>query len=66
MTKKKIALIAVIGVLAAFFLIPTAVGAVTQPQALAGLKEYYQFLLQLAKDMAEKGLDAYIEYLKAL
>jgi len=61
-TKKKIALIAVAGALVAFFLIPIGVGAVTQSEALAGLKEYYDFLVRLAT----KGLEGYVKYLKAL
>ena len=42
--------------------LPLAVGAITQPDALAGLQEYYKFLINLA----EKGLEGYKEYLKAL
>ena len=42
--------------------IPLAVGAITQTEALAGLIEYYKFLVNLA----EKGLEGYKEYLKAL
>ena len=42
--------------------LPLAVGAITQSEALAGLQEYYKFLINLA----EKGLEGYKEYLKAL
>jgi len=62
MSKKKIALFGAIGALVAFFLIPIGVGAITQSEALAGLKEYYDFLVRLA----EKGLEGYVKYLKAL
>jgi len=62
MTKKKIILFSVIGALVALFLIPTAAGAATQSEALAGLKEYYSLLV----DLAQKGLETYIQYLKAL
>ena len=42
--------------------IPLIVGAITQPEALAGLQEYFKFLI----DLAQKGLEGYKEYLKAL
>ena len=42
--------------------LPLAVGAITQSDALAGLQEYFKFLISLA----EKGLEGYKEYLKAL
>ena len=42
--------------------IPLIVGAITQSEALAGLQEYFKFLI----DLADKGLEGYKEYLKAL
>ena len=42
--------------------LPLTVGAITQSEALAGLQEYFKFLISLA----DKGLEGYKEYLKAL
>ena len=47
---------------AALVVIPLIAGAITQSDALAGLQEYFKFLISLA----EKGLEGYKEYLKAL
>jgi len=62
MSKKKIAPSSIIGAIMPFFIMPTTVGAVTQSDALARLKEYYDLLIRLAT----KGLEGYIEYLKVL
>ena len=54
-----------LGLLFAFgilVVIPLTVGAITQSEALAGLQECFKFLI----DLAEKGLEGYKEYLKAL
>ena len=45
-----------------FFLFPVAVGAATNPDALAGLVEYFAFLV----DLAQKGLEALIAYFQTL
>ena len=42
--------------------LPLSVSAVTAPDALAGLKELFTFLLGLA----DKAVDGYKEFLKAL
>ena len=43
-------------------LLPLSVSAVTAPDALSGLKEYFSFLIGLA----EQGVEGYKEFLKAL
>ena len=45
-----------------FLLLPTAVIAATNPDALAGLVEYFTFLLELAR----KGLEALVAYFQTL
>jgi len=47
---------------ASMILLGSTVGASTAPEALEGLREYFQCLV----DLAQKALDGYIEYLKAL
>jgi hypothetical protein len=42
--------------------VPLTVGAVTSSDALAGLQQFYGLLV----DLAQKALEGYIEYLKAL
>ena len=62
MKKLKWLLLGLAVAFATLVVIPLAVGAITQPDALAGLQEYYKFLI----DLAGKGLEGYKEYLKAL
>ena len=48
--------------LVVFLVMPGVVGAITAPDALLGLKEYFSLLLGLA----EKGLVGYSKFLEAL
>ena len=62
MEKLKWILLGLIFAFVILVVIPLIVGAITQPDALAGLQEYYKFLINLA----QKGLEGYKEYLQAL
>jgi len=62
MKKRHIILLA-IGVAFALLLgVPMAISAAGGGDAIAGLKEFYNLLVQLA----QQGLNAYIEFLKAI
>ena len=59
--KQKLSHALVFGILL-FLLSPLAVGAATNPDALAGLVEYFAFLV----DLARQGLEALIAYFQTL
>ena len=52
--------------LALFVPMSLAVGAVSAPEALDGLVAYFDFLVDLAVELAKQGLEGYLEYLEAL
>jgi len=62
MKARKIVLLVIGLALLLVIAIPVTVAALTQGDALAGLTEYYDFLVDLAK----QGLNAYVEFLEAL
>ena len=66
MTKlNKLLLASALGILFFFFFFPIAVAA-ANPDAFQALREYFSFLIRLAVEMAQKGLEALIKYFEAL
>ena len=47
------------------FLFPIAVAA-ANPDAFQALREYFAFLVRLAAEMAQKGLEALVKYFETL